>query len=228
MTSSRGGSWCHFNPRTPLQSAMLHSSGGFFVCKISIHALHYRVRLSVSLSPTMAVDTFQSTHSITECDLAMTDDRIVGEGFQSTHSITECDYRSQNAPKRKQRFQSTHSITECDIVPFGWLSMHPYFNPRTPLQSAIIHFYPASSIRPFQSTHSITECDIGVISTTIARCRLFQSTHSITECDSSFFRRSSDLCHFNPRTPLQSAISIVVWIRNWIKISIHALHYRVR
>ena len=58
----------HFNPRTPLQSAIVRCQRGNPRHDISIHALHYRVRsgppgFDVSRCP------FQSTHSITECDL---------------------------------------------------------------------------------------------------------------------------------------------------------------
>ena len=49
-------------------------------------------------------------------------------------------------------------------VRFHFIFMVPmtrYFNPRTPLQSAIVcPRLPILSVLPFQSTHSITECDL--------------------------------------------------------------------
>ena len=86
------------------------------VLEISIHALHYRVRCAGS--PRTGAEVFL---------------------FQSTHSITECDFHAVEIIPTNPIFQSTHSITECDRPP-GWPvdCGGSYFNPRTPLQSAML------------------------------------------------------------------------------------------
>ena len=121
----------YFNPRTPLQSATAEVSPSSSTILISIHALHYRVRHSVT-STYLQRSTFQSTHSITECDSICLTLMQKCLTFQSTHSITECDkgcsatsaaiiisihalhyrVRRRTGPGRKseQAFQSTHSI----------------------------------------------------------------------------------------------------------------------
>ena len=126
--------------------------------------------------------SFQSTHSITECDFRLNvknaeatisihalhyrvRQRLLwyqndGGIFQSTHSITECDGSRVPAEMTLKQFQSTHSITECDIYVQNLIDVKSYFNPRTPLQSATRSRI-GSLPRPlFQSTHSITECDL--------------------------------------------------------------------
>ena len=57
----------YFNPRTPLQSATRCLAVNGTGPSISIHALHYRVRL-LSRQNWVLIKQFQSTHSITECD----------------------------------------------------------------------------------------------------------------------------------------------------------------
>ena len=104
----------HFNPRTPLQSAIGRTSWKEAARNISIHALHYRVRSYGNLLDTQFRVLFQSTHSITECD-----------AFGSFHAFST------------SIFQSTHSITECDNISGAGLSTISNFNPRTPLQSAM-------------------------------------------------------------------------------------------
>ena len=61
----------YFNPRTPLQSAILlsHMLPRSRVV-ISIHALHYRVRSIALITFISGHLIFQSTHSITECDVS--------------------------------------------------------------------------------------------------------------------------------------------------------------
>ena len=108
--------WCkYFNPRTPLQSAIITFNTSHLISDISIHALHYRVRFDtyVHLSRTKK---FQSTHSITECDRHMLNFLFPRFLFQSTHSITECDSGCRTQRLDWTPFQSTHSITECDIA----------------------------------------------------------------------------------------------------------------
>ena len=61
----------HFNPRTPLQSATFDLAYVLSPWAISIHALHYRVRLVVKVLLLTGLTVFQSTHSITECDLIL-------------------------------------------------------------------------------------------------------------------------------------------------------------
>ena len=103
----------NFNPRTPLQSATQDECGCSPASLISIHALHYRVRPSLMMRHSAAI-SFQSTHSITECDGST---RVLSGWlvrFQSTHSITECDKIIYTVSNGKLQFQSTHSITECD------------------------------------------------------------------------------------------------------------------
>ena len=56
----------------------------------------------------------------------------------------------------------------------------------------------------------------------------FQSTHSVTECDWFDDGVVVDPKHFNPRTPLQSAIKEIGAQDFGKGISIHALRYRVR
>ena len=96
----------YFNPRTPLQSAMLKGISLPSFLYISIHALHYRVRFYQDLNK---------------------DGHI---GFQSTHSITECDIPGSKLIFGSGKFQSTHSITECDAYPefttggAKWISIH--------------------------------------------------------------------------------------------------------
>ena len=150
----------HFNPRTPLQSAMI------------------RQNISDACEP------FQSTHSITECDDFI--DRVKADARKISIHALHYRVRSERRPScdgATPGFQSTHSITECDKGSFLNMVTHTYFNPRTPLQSAIGQ-------------------------TPVKRCTssAFQSTHSITECDPISNKALGQLADFNPRTPLQSAI----------------------
>ena len=105
----------YFNPRTPLQSATAEVSPSSSTILISIHALHYRVRHSVT-STYLQRSTFQSTHSITECDSICLTLMQKCLTFQSTHSITECGMNVPPIIVRRRVFQSTHSITECGFV----------------------------------------------------------------------------------------------------------------
>ena len=105
----------HFNPRTPLQSATVNHMANFVGQRISIHALHYRVRPVKSLFAATFDIVFQSTHSITECDATPLD--APGGGLQI--SIHALHYRvrrwgSSIFVGTIKSFQSTHSITECD------------------------------------------------------------------------------------------------------------------
>ena len=128
----------NFNPRTPLQSAILRGFF-FFWGTISIHALHYRVRSKHKFF-TLSKILFQSTHSITECDpLTLCGMMVQSHIFQSTHSITECDRVTDPSKHQRGKFQSTHSITECDLTLAEWATATLYFNPRTPLQSAMVY-----------------------------------------------------------------------------------------
>ena len=172
---------------------------------ISIHALHYRVRLVMIDDSSLHPNPFQSTHSITECDRRLRPSTTRSARFQSTHSITECDISKPGAEKVTlisihalhyrvrptllrvsdvlNLFQSTHSITECDAQRRTKQASHSRF----------------------QSTHSITECD-GGSSMATTQLATFQSTHSITECDMLILNSSKGKeRYFNPRTPLQSA-----------------------
>ena len=81
----------HFNPRTPLQSATTGVSPLMALVPISIHALHYRVRPEFIPATAPEAPSFQSTHSITECDSFCQLLFSLCWQFQSTHSITECD-----------------------------------------------------------------------------------------------------------------------------------------
>ena len=58
---------------------------------ISIHALRYRVRCGIFHIYRDCFLRFQSTHSVTECDIRPTDRYWFAKTFQSTHSVTECD-----------------------------------------------------------------------------------------------------------------------------------------
>ena len=174
--------------------------------------------------------------------------------FQSTHSITECDSDISSHIGIITAFQSTHSITECDMgTLYRWWSACLHFNPRTPWPSASPRQDLLRLAMEFQSTHSITECDNRRLVSTWQRQLLFQSTHSITECDSSkdrtrrlfwLFQSTHSITECDqptqkPRSKhrlwFQSTHSITEcdvqerggW--RWRgKISIHALHYRVR
>ena len=81
----------HFNPRTPLQSA--------------IAGLDYFASRSPNFNPRTPLQSAISTGQRTCAGLFQ---------FQSTHSITECDVLLEIGSSRAQAFQSTHSITECD------------------------------------------------------------------------------------------------------------------
>ena len=150
-----------------------------------------------------------------------------------------------------------------------------YFNPRTPLQSAMTNLL-QQAFTVFISIHALRYRVRSTVRTVILHesgisihalhyrvrrdyryqcchdCQKFQSTHSITECDhallnlltlqlSNFNPRTplqsattlvnsldKVLSHFNPRTPLQSATGTCKSSCNRLGISIHALHYRVR
>ena len=171
----------HFNPRTPLQSAIEYGSNLLSVTRISIHALHYRVR-SQSTGVTIDADDFNPR---TPLQSAISRRPI--------YSSSLCNFNPRTP---------LQSAIGDDPALCRW---YRYFNPRTPLQSAIVgngHGWAMGGISIhalhyrvrlgklfadvtkaiFQSTHSITECD----SHTGLKYRkqyIFQSTHSITECD---------------------------------------------
>ena len=108
----------HFNPRTPLQSAMaIGVMQAVSKAVISIHALRYRVRLSFSslLLVVIIISIHALRYRVRCC-----------RSWSSNHSLT--------------RFQSTHSVTECDKLSSSYTSTCVYFNPRTPLQSAIARY----------------------------------------------------------------------------------------
>ena len=181
VSTGQSSTW-YFNPRTPLQSAIRTTGIRRFTVPISIHALHYRVR-SLKLMICQLWKAFQSTHSITECDLDVTDQSIVN-AYISIHAL---HYRVRSETCSASTFKREN------------------FNPRTPLQSAMVAVWSGSiAFTLFQSTHSITECDNQYDQTVVIKYT-FQSTHSITECDDS----QGNLLVDND-------------------ISIHALHYRVR
>ena len=101
------------------------------------------------------------------------------------------------------------------------------FNPRTPLQSAIKlnQLAVPGLLISIHALHYRVRYKIDFSS----RCSsLFQSTHSITECDTRSPIGWVTRRYFNPRTPLQSAITTNGPVTTTIIISIHALHYRVR
>ena len=150
---------------------------------ISIHALHYRVRPKDGMEKAV-FNTFQSTHSITECD----EDEWNENERRSNISIHALHYRV----RLKTRL----------IVP----PKKENFNPRTPLQSATSEWrdrYADSNIsihalhyrvRPIGNLVLII--NHGIISIHALHYRVrprrnsngeagkaFQSTHSITECD---------------------------------------------
>ena len=106
----------YFNPRTPLQSAMDDHYLDFVMLHISIHALHYRVRLGFDVDK--LVNDIISIHALHYRVRSLEFLIYYGaNSFQSTHSITECDPRADDPPSRLVIiFQSTHSITECDYL----------------------------------------------------------------------------------------------------------------
>ena len=149
--------------------------------------------------------------------------------FQSTHSVTECDTQAGLSVGRAAIFQSTHSVTECDTSKRSRLSWPKYFNPRTPLQSAI-----AATVKhygvdwSFQSTHSVTECDEISAIYDDKKERNFNPRTPLQSAIAPSGPPADPARYFNPRTPLQSAI---MFRREYIFegiISIHALRYRVR
>ena len=82
----------NFNPRTPLQSAMV----AIKAVKLTLRDFNPRTPLQSAIRwplplPFFVALRFQSTHSITECDITKTPRGPVMFLFQSTHSITECD-----------------------------------------------------------------------------------------------------------------------------------------
>ena len=102
--------------------------------------------------------SFQSTHSITECDF-----RLNVKNAEATISIHALHYRVRQRLLWYQNdgglFQSTHSITECDKIANWELA-------KTLISIHALHYRVrpnAVAIKPnaiqFQSTHSITECD---------------------------------------------------------------------
>ena len=121
------------------------------------------------------------------------------------HSVTECDplYGHQSWPRFA--FQSTHSVTECDLARPSPIPLGRYFNPRTPLQSAM-------------RVNSKSRC-LEAISIHALHYRV--RFEAIVATD-------DNPVNFNPRTPLQSAINNLVGFDINDYISIHALHYRVR
>ena len=151
---------------------------------ISIHALHYRVRHRIRISFKHHFTTFQSTHSITECD-EMDQEKFIAKAKISIHAL---HYRV------RPEVSVTPTINDLSI------SIHA------------LHYRVRRRTGPGRKSE-----------------QAFQSTHSITECDPSKHQRGKKMKHFNPRTPLQSATakSLTLSLRSY-RISIHALHYRVR
>ena len=104
-----------------------------------------------------------------------------------------------------------------------------HFNPRTPLQSAIPggHRIKASKGISIHALHYRVRCGQNAFNRPT-----FDNFNPRTPLQSAIRatgRWQGSGRHFNPRTPLQSAISRI--IKNkvaLISISIHALHYRVR
>ena len=110
--------------------------------RISIHALHYRVRQHNEVPFSLAhdfnprtplqsatistitgvfyINKFQSTHSITECD-AVHDLHWRNERPISIHALHYRVRPGQTASSMyaSHEFQSTHSITECDTHKVG-------------------------------------------------------------------------------------------------------------
>ena len=126
-------------------------------------------------------------------------------------------------------FQSTHSITECDVnIRCIHIDDWYYFNPRTPLQSAMPNWSP-SALSASISIHALHYRVRSQDKNFATEIDQFQSTHSITECDPS--------PHFRAYLPFQISIHALHYrvrcvnfaprMVNWT-ISIHALHYRVR
>ena len=149
----------NFNPRTPLQSAIKE------------------------LNKCYKIEEFQSTHSVTECDSMYFTSWMI----YRTISIHALRYRVRcTAPitfNVASTFQSTHSVTECDLARPSPIPLGRYFNPRTPLQSAmgpgkrrINHDQNFNPRTPLQS--------------------------AMLDCSHFAWWR----WYFNPRTPLQSAI----------------------
>ena len=194
----------HFNPRTPLQSAIFRTSCGKLWVSISIHALHYRVRSWLASITTKSPDI--SIHAL-HYRVRLGDKLIIPHAtiFQSTHSITECDRRSCNATCNVASFQSTHSITECDgacisISSSLRISIHALhyrvrFHGILNIQRRFIISIHALHYRvrlrvtvdlAKASTISIHALHYRVRSASISLVKpksAFQSTHSITECD---------------------------------------------
>ena len=132
----------HFNPRTPLQSAIFKADDLPALEGISIHALHYRVR--------------------SWCHRSVNRKRLY---FNPRTPLQSAIRNMFCVHLQKRKFQSTHSITECDVDSARqYLNFGKHFNPRTPLQSAMVAVWSGSiAFTLFQSTHSITECDHNVI-----------------------------------------------------------------
>ena len=153
----------NFNPRTPLQSAIPSFDG----IKVPTHYFNPRTPLqSAILSPPILPATersFQSTHSITECDRSGTFTFTIKVSNISIHAL---HYRvrwqiTATRTRRRKPFQSTHSITECDgktetnTFTVRYISIHAlHYRVRSPTRPL------KYSVRLFQSTHSITECDV--------------------------------------------------------------------
>ena len=134
-----------------------------------------------------------------------------------------------------------------------WLGLFViYFNPRTPLQSATdldqaladrlnisihaLHYRVRRDYRyqcghdcqKFQSTHSITECDHALLNLLTLQLSNFNPRTPLQSATTLVNSLDKVLSHFNPRTPLQSATGTCKSSCNRLGISIHALHYRVR
>ena len=155
---------------------------------------------------------FQSTHSITECDLWNSNNIDIFVIFQSTHSITECDLRVHKLRWRTCHFNPRTPLQSAiyDRCNYSWY--HQHFNPRTPLQSAMgdlgalgpneTDFNPRT---PLQS--AITENRITITTRVIIS---IHALHYRVRCYTSQPVDGFHL-HFNPRTPLQSAIPSIFW-----------------
>ena len=172
----------HFNPRTPLQSAIGQTVCGRNQGDISIHALHYRVRYDFFGQSKRACHFNPRTPLQSAMWSQGTTDTPV-DYFNPRTPLQSAMNRLLIALAKSLVFQSTHSITECDWADERIRTFGGNFNPRTPLQSAMWAWLSGNCNLPlFQSTHSITECDKEQM-VSGATPMTFQSTHSITECD---------------------------------------------
>ena len=108
-----------------------------------------------------------------------------------------------------------------------WCGTH--FNPRTPLQSAMVYKVLDCDFAGFQSTHSITECDFDdhlysreVVEISIHALHYRVRSDRGTNCCTSRTTISIHALHYRVRF-IAFCHCLALFV-----ISIHALHYRVR